>query len=127
MDAPISTKSRVDLVDITSIVQQSLTIQDGMVMIYTPHTTTGLFINEGESNLLEDVQAFLGKVAPEGNWKHDYQEGNADAHLRGILLGSSVMVPVSGGKLELGAWQKIFFYEGDGPRSRKVIIKEIKS
>lgn len=127
MEIPVKTKERVDFVNITDLVGSKVSIDSGIVVVYTPHTTTGIFINEDESNLIEDVKSLLERIAPQGGWKHDSQEGNADAHLRGILLGSSVVVPVSNGKLDLGSWQSVFFYEGDGPRSRKVIIKEIKS
>jgi len=123
MQIPIKSTSRVELIDITKKIEP--TISDGVVVIYTPHTTTGIFINENEPRLLEDVKKLLERLVPKGEWAHDVQEGNADAHLRGILLGSSVVVPVSEGKLDLGTWQSIFFYEGDGPRSRRVIIKEI--
>ena len=125
MQLSLKTKSRIDIIDITKKIEP--TISDGVVVVYTPHTTTGIFINENEPRLLEDVKKMLGAVAPQGGWAHDVQEGNADAHLRGILLGSSVVVPVSEGKLDLGTWQSVFFYEGDGPRSRRVIIKEIQS
>ena len=124
MEIPISTKSRVDLIDITAQIQKNISVSDGLVLVYTPHTTTGVFINEDDPGLVEDVLKFLGKVAPQGiGWKHDPQEGNADAHLRGILLGNSVVVPVTNGKMDLGTWQHIFFYEGDGPRSRRVVVK----
>ncbi len=125
MEIKILTKSRVDLVDITSKLKP--TIKNGILLAYTPHTTTGLFINENEPNLLKDIKKMLEKLVPQGGWAHDYQEGNADAHLRGILLGSSVVVPVSSSKLNLGTWQSIFFAELDGPRERNIIVKEIEA
>lgn len=125
MELPIKTKSRVDLIDITGSLKPS--IEEGVMVVYTPHTTTGLFINENESNLVQDFKKVLEKLVPEkAGYGHDYQEGNTDSHIRGTLLGHSVVIPISGGNLELGTWQSVFFAELDGPRSRRVIIKEIK-
>lgn len=125
MELSISSKSRVDLIDITSQIKPS--IEDGILVVYTPHTTTAIFVNENDSNLVQDIQKSLEELVPQGKWKHDVEEGNSDSHIKGILIGNSAVVPVTNGKLDLGTWQGVFFAELDGPRSRKVIIKEIKS
>ncbi len=152
MKISISSKSRVDLIDITQEIENAIKIKDGIVIIYTPHTTCGIFLNENESGLKKDILKLLEKLVPQGAgttrglgnrfsntydererptnprvvWAHDPEEGNADSHMRAILLGHSAVVPVENGKLQLGAWQSIFFAELFGPRTREVIIKEIK-
>ncbi len=127
MKISISSKSRVDLIDITQEVENAVKIKDGIVVIYTPHTTCGIFLNENDSGLKKDILKLLEKLVPEGaGWAHDPEEGNADSHMRAILLGHSAVVPVENGKLQLGTWQSIFFAELFGPRTREVIIKEIK-
>lgn len=125
MELQVRSSSQVELIDITDSLTSNIT--EGVLVVYTPHTTTGVFINENDSALFEDIRKFLEKAVPQGGWKHDADEGNADAHLRRILLGSSVTIPVTNGKLDLGTWQHVFFYEGNGPRNRRVIIKQIKS
>jgi secondary thiamine-phosphate synthase enzyme len=127
MEISVSSGQRVELIDITDKVREKVSISDGILVVYTPHTTTGIFVNENDGPLVSDVEKVLGELAPQGaGYAHDPAEGNADAHIRGILLGNSAVLPVSGGKLELGTWQSIFFFEGDGPRSRRIIIKQIQ-
>ncbi|HIJ98944.1 TPA: YjbQ family protein [archaeon] len=127
MKISVSSRSRVDLIDVTGEVEKNLKIKEGIVVVYTPHTTCGLFINEYDSGLKKDIVKLLEKLVPQGaGWAHDPEEGNADSHMRSILLGHSVVVPVDNGKLQLGTWQSIFFAELFGPRTREVIIKEIK-
>lgn len=125
MELEINSESRVDFIDITDRLKPQ--IENGILIVYSPHTTTGIFINENETSLLEDIKTHFEKNIPKGEWKHDCQEGNADSHLKGILLGNSAVIPVSNKKLDLGTWQSVFFAELDGPRNRKIIVKEIKS
>jgi secondary thiamine-phosphate synthase enzyme len=121
----IQTRDRSEMVDITSRVQDELSksgITDGVCYVYVPHTTAGITINEGaDPSVAEDIQAMLNKIVP---WKGSYRhlEGNAAAHIKSSLVGSSVVVPVESQCLKLGTWQSIFFCEFDGPRSRKVYI-----
>ena len=123
----IRSGKRTELIDITDLVADSISISDGLVVVYTPHTTTGIFVNEPDPALLEDIEKSLGKLVPQGaGYAHDPGEGNADSHIRGILIGNSVVVPVEKGKMVLGTWQSILFAELDGPRSRKVIVKQIQ-
>ncbi|AIG99040.1 MULTISPECIES: secondary thiamine-phosphate synthase enzyme YjbQ [Archaeoglobus] len=126
MELTLKTAKRVEIIDITDQVERCVESRDGLVLVYTPHTTTALVINEGERGLLEDILEFMEKLVPYGKgYKHDRIDSNADAHLKATLLGNSVVVPVESGKLALGTWQRILFLEFDGPRTRRVIVKAL--
>jgi len=122
----VSTGSRMEFVDITSRLQKEVAnagIGEGICFIYNPHTTAGLTINEGaDPAVQDDIVSVLKKVIP---FDHPYKhmEGNSPAHVMASLMGSSLAVFIENGRLVLGTWQKIFFCEFDGPRSRKVIWK----
>jgi secondary thiamine-phosphate synthase enzyme len=120
----IETTKRIELIDITSEVQQEIMkreVSEGICIISTRHTTAGIIINENESGLKEDIMNLLQKLVPTGaGYRHDRIDNNADAHLRALLLGASEALPISQGKLELGSWQSVFFAEMDGPRNRTV-------
>ncbi|MEK6197093.1 MAG: secondary thiamine-phosphate synthase enzyme YjbQ [Desulfobacterales bacterium] len=122
----VSTSTRTEFVDITSLVQKEVTgsvIRDGICHVYNPHTTAGLTINEGaDPAVKDDIVAVLKRVIPR-DYPYKHMEGNSQAHIMASLMGSSITVFVEDGKLVLGTWQKIFFCEFDGPRSRKVIWK----
>jgi len=94
----------------------------GAVVVSSPHTTAGILINENaDPDVAMDLIAGLSVIAPErGGWRH--AEGNSDAHLKTALVGTSVMVPIEGGRLVLGTWQAIYFAEFDGPRSRHMNV-----
>jgi secondary thiamine-phosphate synthase enzyme len=122
----IKTADRSEMIDITSTVTEQLQkagLQEGVCHIYVPHTTAGITINEGaDPSVVADIQAMLNTLVPwEGPYKH--LEGNAAAHIKSSMVGSSVTVLVESGRLKLGTWQAIFFCEFDGPRIRKVYIK----
>ncbi len=131
MQLKIETSKRIELVDITSQVQEEVSkseITEGICLISTRHTTAGIIINENESGLKEDILDFLNKLVPAGaGYRHDRIDNNADSHLKAVLLGASEALPVSAGKLELGTWQRIFFAEMDGPRSRTVNVTLLKA
>ena len=121
----IASNQRNQMIDITTNIQDIIKeekINDGFVIAYVPHTTAGITINEGaDPNVQQDIIETLQKLIPaHKNYKH--MEGNCDAHIKASLLGSSVTVLVIKGILVLGTWQRIFFYEGDGPRNRMVYI-----
>jgi secondary thiamine-phosphate synthase enzyme len=125
----VRSRRRVDLIDVTEdisgLVRESRA-QDGVVVVYTEHTTAGLFINENEPNLLQDVQKWLETIVPQDHpYAHNRVDNNADSHLRAILLGSSLSVPVVEGRLGLGQWQRIFLAELDGPRTRRILVRVI--
>ncbi|NCC52155.1 MAG: YjbQ family protein [Spartobacteria bacterium] len=121
----VTTSSRTQFVDITRDVQRvvkKLGVQDGVVTVFNPHTTAGLTINEhADPDVMTDMDAVLDRMVP---WSDGYRhaEGNTAAHVKAGLMGASVQVIVSGGRLALGTWQGIFFCEFDGPRSRKVWV-----
>lgn len=94
---------------------------DGALILATPHTTAGLLLNEHESGLIHDIEAWMQKVAPsDEDYAHNRIDDNADAHLRAIMLGPALVIPVEDGRLALGRWQRVFFVELDGPRDREV-------
>ena len=124
MCVQVSTSERVEVVDVTDEVAGAIPDDaDGTVTVFVPHTTAGVTINEAESGLLSDLEDALERLVPaDGEYAHDRLDGNADAHLRAMLLGSDVTVPVEDGSLGLGTWQSILFVEGDGPRTRELKV-----
>jgi secondary thiamine-phosphate synthase enzyme len=124
----VPTGSRMEFVDITGQIQKEVSrsgISEGICYIYNPHTTAGLTINEGaDPAVQDDIIAVLKKVIPM-NHPYRHMEGNSPAHIMASLMGNSVTVFIENGRLVLGTWQKIFFCEFDGPRSRKVKWKTI--
>ena len=122
----VKTRTRNELVDITSSVQKEVSKirpEDGICIIFVPHTTAGITINEGaDPAVCRDIISTLNDLVPaKAGYLH--MEGNADSHIKASLMGSSISVIVENGRLVLGTWQKIFFCEFDGPRARKVHIK----
>jgi len=121
----VKTRSRIEMVDITSSVQKEISkskTSDGLCLVYVPHTTAGITINEGaDPAVCQDVMDKLNELVP-ANAGYRHMEGNADSHIKASLMGSSVHVMVENGRLVLGTWQKIFFCEFDGPRSRKAHV-----
>ncbi len=122
----VKTRSRIEMVDITSSVQKEISkskTSDGLCLVYVPHTTAGITINEGaDPAVCQDVMDKLNELVP-ANAGYRHMEGNADSHIKASLMGSSVHVMVENGRLVLGTWQKIFFCEFDGPRSRRVYFQ----
>ncbi len=121
----VKTRSRIEMVDITSLVQKEISkskTSDGLCLVYVPHTTAGITINEGaDPAVCKDVMDKLNELVP-ANAGYRHMEGNADSHIKASLMGSSVHVMVENGHLVLGTWQKIFFCEFDGPRSRRAYV-----
>jgi secondary thiamine-phosphate synthase enzyme len=122
------TPKRRELVRITDavaeVVEQS-GISEGMVLVSAMHITAGIYVNDDEPGLFEDIWAWLEELAPQ---KSDYLhhrtgEDNADAHLKSLLIHHQVVVPITEGKLDLGTWQQIFYAEFDGRRRKRVIVK----
>ncbi len=124
----VKTAKREQFVDITGEVQDFLTsnrMEDGVLTLYCSHTTGGLTINEGaDPSVVRDILVNLERLIPRrGDYQH--AEGNSDAHIKSSLIGPSLQVIVHKGRVMLGTWQKIFFTEFDGPRTRKIWIKWI--
>lgn len=122
----IPTNSKAEFVNITSEVQglvSKSSIKDGLAVIYVPHTTAGITINEqADPDVEHDILMQLGNIIPDNNNYH-HSEGNSSAHIKASLMGSSVTVIIRDGKLQCGTWQGIFLCEFDGPRTRKVWVK----
>lgn len=125
----VKSSSKEQFIDITKLIQDiidRLELKDSLCVVYVPHTTAGITINEdADPDVIKDIERHLDKLVPDlGDYRHI--EGNSPAHIKSSLVGHSVTVPVENGKLLLGRWQGIFFCEFDGPRSRQVIVKLIK-
>jgi secondary thiamine-phosphate synthase enzyme len=123
----LKTERKTQLVDITGLVQDALTATNGAsaALVYVPHTTAGVTINEdADPALAADIEtAMEGLVDEDGGWRHSDADGpNAPSHIRASLMSPHVLVPLDSGKLALGRWQGIFFCEFDGPRDRKVYV-----
>ena len=124
----VPTQTRIQFVDITAEVRRAireLGLGDGLCHIFVPHTTAAVTINENaDPDVTRDVLAVLNRLIPErGDYHH--AEGNSDAHAKASIIGPSVCVPVSDGRLVLGTWQAIYFCEFDGPRRRRCIVSAI--
>jgi secondary thiamine-phosphate synthase enzyme len=129
----ISTDQRVELIDLTKQIMEfarKFNIKEGLVSLWSMHTTCTLFINEFQTALLTDIKRFLEQmVARDAEWLHnnpdhsDCDRFNADSHLRALLLGHSLTLQVSGGEVVLGQWQRILMAELDGPRARTLRIQ----
>ena len=115
-------------INITSHVEQALAksgVQEGMVLVSAMHITAGVWVNDAEDGLLADIDEWLEKLAP---FRADYRhhrtgETNGDSHLKSLLVHHQVIVPVTGGRLDLGPWQQVYYAEFDGQRSKRVILK----
>ncbi len=123
----VQSKSRTDFIDITSSVQQfadGIGMKDGLITVFVPHTTAGITINENaDPDVPADMETVLDRMVPwSGGYRHS--EGNTAAHVKASLMGSSVQVIVKNSKLCLGTWQSVYFCEFDGPRTRKIWLKE---
>ncbi|PKN51231.1 MAG: hypothetical protein CVU55_13965 [Deltaproteobacteria bacterium HGW-Deltaproteobacteria-13] len=124
----VQTHSRAEMIDITAAVQKAVReekIEKGFCLVYTPHTTAAVTINENaDPDVPRDILAALDRAVPlSANYRH--AEGNSAAHVKSSLVGASELVIIENGRLVLGTWQSIFFCEFDGPRTRKVLISII--
>ena len=124
--------TRRGFVNITSQVQEAINaskVREGLVLVNAMHISASVFINDHESGLLEDWERWLEKLAPEkphNQYRHnDTGEDNADAHLKRTIMGREVVVAITGGKLDFGPWEQIFYGEFDGLRRKRVLVKVI--
>lgn len=125
-----NTKRKREYLRITDLVEGQLAasgIEEGFCMVSAMHITAGVYVNDAESGLIADVEEWLQKLAPEGpDYRHhNTGETNGDAHLKNLLIGHQVILPVTDGKLDLGPWQQIYYAEFDGRRKKRMIIKII--
>lgn len=126
----VATAHREEFVDITDQVAEVVSaagVSHGAVVVYCPHTTAGITINENaDPDVVVDLLAGLSRLAPQhAGWHH--REGNSDGHIKASLIGSSATVPVEGGRMSLGTWQGIYLGEFDGPRRRRVLVTVVES
>lgn len=125
----VSSSSNFQIMDITRDVVAALSeinkenkMDNGIVNIFTKHSTSAIRVNENEKGLLLDFEKALKDIVKEkDNYKHDFIDNNAASHIRAFLLGSSETIPIVDGRLDLGTWQSIFFVELDGPRSNRTV------
>ena len=126
-DLRISSKNRNQMIDITSQVGSAVSqsgITDGDVVVYCPHTTAAITINENaDPSVPHDILLTLEELVPHFRAGYQHSEGNSDAHCKSSLIGCSEQILIKDGTLALGTWQAIFFCEFDGPRSRKVLLQ----
>ena len=123
-----NTKKHREYINITSEVGRILEksgIKDGMVLISAMHITAGIYINDAEPGLIQDIDDWLERLAPfDPDYRHHRTgETNGDAHLKSILVHHEVIVPVTNGKFDFGPWQQIYYAEFDGQRKKRVIVK----
>lgn len=119
----LRTKSKIEVTNITNEINQEVG-DCKAVLLFVPHTTAAITVNEDESNLRKDLENFYGDLF-EGNWKHNNIDNNAEAHLGSSTIGASLTLPVKESNLDLGTWQDILFIELDGPRKREIRIVEL--
>jgi len=125
----VSSKERYQLIDITDEVEKIVKesgVEDGLVLVFTPHSTAGVLLTENEKYLKEDWLNFLKKLVSGVSFQHNKIDDNADAHLLSGLIGQSKTLPIKDGQIIRGTWQQIFLLELDGPRNRKVVVKTIE-
>jgi len=123
-----NTKHHREYINITDTVEQIVQksgIQEGMVLVSAMHITAGVYVNDAESGLIQDIDDWLEQLAPyRQNYRHHHTgETNGDAHLKSLLIHHEVIVPITKGKLDLGPWQQIYYAEFDGQRRKRVIVK----
>ena len=124
-------KKRREFINITPEVERALVdsgVKEGFVLVNAMHITASVFINDDESGLHQDFEVWLEKLAPElphSQYKHNGYEDNGDAHLKRQIMGREVVVAITGGKLDFGPWEQIFYGEFDGKRRKRVLIKII--
>lgn len=122
----VNTPDHAVMVDVTDLIARKVQesgVKSGLCVVYIPHTTAGITINEGaDPAVMEDFLSTLDRLVP---WKSNYRhsEGNAAAHIKSILVGGSVYIIIENGRLILGTWERVFLCEFDGPRTRKIRIK----
>ncbi|KLO22048.1 hypothetical protein X275_07325 [Marinitoga sp. 1197] len=125
----INTSRRAELIDITHIIRDFVKkskINEGIAVIFVPHTTAGITINENaDPSVKKDMDLFLNKLIPSEDY-FTHMEGNSDSHIKSTLVGPSLSVIIENNNILLGTWQGIYFYEFDGPRHRSFYIKIIK-
>lgn len=118
----INTNKKFEIIDITSQINNLIAIENGIVSIFSKHSTSAIVVNENEKGLLNDLEFMLDNlVSDKFSYNHDRIDNNARSHLKSFLLSSSESLPIKNKKLDLGTWQSVFFIELDGPRSNRTV------
>ncbi len=123
-----TTRKEREYINITDRIEQSVRqsgCREGMVLVSAMHITAGIYVNDAEDGLIQDIDEWLDRLAPRGpDYRHHRTgETNGDSHLKNLLIGHEVILPVTAGKLDLGPWQQVYYAEFDGRRPKRVIIK----
>lgn len=123
----IRTKSSFEIVNITRQVNTTVKksdVKEGNLIVFTPHTTTAMTVNEDEPRLVKDILSKISELVPKGaGYSHDSIDHNANAHILASIIGCSVALPIINGRVALGTWQSILFIELDGPRNRNLVVQ----
>ncbi|MBI5326838.1 MAG: YjbQ family protein [Deltaproteobacteria bacterium] len=122
------TKKKREYRNITDEVEEIVKksgIEDGMALVSAMHITAGIYVNDAESGLIQDIDDWLRRLAPDGlDYRHHRTgETNGDAHLKNLLIGHQVIIPITIGRLDLGTWQQVYYAEFDGQRKKRVVVK----
>lgn len=118
----INTNKNFEIIDITSRINELIDINNGIISIFSKHSTSAIVVNENESGLLNDLEFMLNNlISDKFSYNHDKIDKNARSHLKSFLLSSSETLPIKNGKLDLGIWQSVFFIELDGPRHDRIV------
>ena len=118
----INTNKKFEIIDITSQINNLIAIENGIISIFSKHSTSAIVVNENEKGLLNDLEFMLDNlVSDKFTYNHDRIDNNARSHLKSFLLSSSESLPIKNKKLDLGTWQSVFFIELDGPRSNRTV------
>lgn len=118
----IDTNGNFEIIDITSKINEVIDIKEGIVSIFSKHSTSAIVVNENESGLLDDLEFTLNNLITDKHpYRHDRIDNNAKSHLKSFLLSSSECLPIKNGHMDLGTWQSVFFIELDGPRHNRTI------
>lgn len=123
-----NTQSHREYINITERVEEAVRksgVKEGLVLVSAMHITAAVYVNDAESGLIQDIDDWLQKLAPDGvNYRHHRTgEVNGDAHLKSLLMHQQVILPITAGKLDLGPWQQVYYAEFDGQRRKRAVIK----
>lgn len=126
----LNTAKRYEIIDITDEIERfraKAKLTDGIILVSAMHITASVFVNDHEAGLWKDIMTWLEQLAPrKPDYKHhETGEDNADAHLKRMLLGHQVVVPVTGGKLDFGPWERVHYGEFDGQRPKRILLKAL--
>ena len=125
-----NTSKRREYINITPEVESALEksrVREGMILVSAMHITAGVYVNDAESGLIQDIDKWADELAPLGKdyLHHRTGEDNGDAHLKNLLIGSQVVLPITEGRIDFGPWQQVYYAEFDGRRNKRVIVKII--